>query len=354
MGFKDYLEEKRKEEQKKSSDKNKNVTSSSGGFKKYLETVNNPNNRTDVGTSNLTTDDVSNWSTSVRDVSQRAYNHLKTEGYKKADTELADELDKYLTEAVSVRQHLKANKSKYSNYEDVYKSYESQVNALRSLRDSLKDSNEIFSKFETEKDYDDWKIGWLDTEAETNEETASARQERYRINEKRKEELDEELPWYASTIMPNWMENWFMSKDDEALRDEYEQIKAENNQYKRTQGVMDEYYKPATEEFKQNAAYRDYNNASKDELWNYDLSVSEGSTALSNGGYFDEDGNICDSKGNIVQYANAPEVQDKLGMFLSAVEDGSATDYVNELSATNGNITNTWANLMQEGDVNGW
>ena len=153
MGFKDYLEEKKKKEQKSSEGNKTTETSSNGGFKKYLETVNNPNNGIDVGTSTLTIDDVSNWSTSVGDISNRVYNYLKTDGYKKADTELAKELDKYLTDSVEIRRYLKANKSKYSNYADVYSVYEKQVDSLRSLRDSLNNSNKFYSKYETEDDY---------------------------------------------------------------------------------------------------------------------------------------------------------------------------------------------------------
>jgi hypothetical protein len=101
------------------------------------------------------------------------------------------------------------------------------------------------------------------------------------------------------------------------------------------------------------SANRDFTNATRENLWDYDMSVLEGSEALSNGGEFDEDGNIRDSKGNIVHYANAPVVEDKLGMFLQTSED-EITEAYNALVATNGNYTNTWANLIQEGDQGSW
>ena len=62
--------------------------------------------------SNLTEDEVTKWNSGVSDVSQRAYKYLTTEGYKKADTSLADELDKYLTDSDSIRGYLIANKNK--------------------------------------------------------------------------------------------------------------------------------------------------------------------------------------------------------------------------------------------------
>ena len=195
--------------------------------------------------------------------------------------------------------------------------------------------------------------GWLVDGAEINEITATKRMARFKDNQSRIAEIGEEMPWYVGWANPNFVENWFLSPEQEALRDELESLKAENNMYKNSQFATDSYYVPETEEFLQNAAYRDYTNASKEELWNYDMSTSEGSTALSNGGYFDEAGNIRYCKGEIVQSANAPVVQDKLGMFLSTSDEEIAEAY-NRLSATNGNYTDTWANLIQEGDTNGW
>ena len=210
-------------------------------------------------------------------------------------------------------------------------------------------SDTYYGQWDTAEDYNKYYIGWLDTDAETNEKMAAARQAQYQSNADRIAELD------GLILEEERSHDWFSGKSEKqkAYEEEKERLEAENRQYTRTQGVLDSYYAPETEEFLQNAAYRDYANASKEELWAYDISAMEGSNALSNGGSFDEEGNILDAKGNVVQSANAPVVEDKLGLFLSASEEDVANG-LNELALTNGNYTNTWANLMQEGDFNSW
>ncbi len=235
------------------------------------------------------------------------------------------------------------------NYEDEKKWSESVVAMMKGYDELSK----YYSQFATEKEYNDYTIGWLYDDAETNEQTVAKRQERYANNEKRIAELKDQLPWIGDSFLPSGIENIFLSDENKKLKAEMEALEAENNQYKRTQGVTDSYYLPITDEVTQVASKRDYTNATKDELDAYDASVSEGSLALNSGGSFDEEGNILDKNGNIVMYANAPEVQDKLGMFLSAVNDGTYTNYLGELSE-NGSLSNVWGKLMQEGDVNGW
>ena len=230
------------------------------------------------------------------------------------------------------------------------KSWRSAIGALKENYNSV---SKYYSQFASEKDYNDFQIGWLNPDAETNEETVAARKDRFESNASRIEEIKKELPWYGDTFLPSAIENIFLSDEHDALKSEMEMLESENRQYQRTQGVLDQYYTPVTEEFQQNAGYRDYSNASKEELWAYDMSAIEGSTALSNGGYFDEAGNIYDAKGNLVQSAIAPQVTDKLGMFLSA-SDAEITEAYNRLLAANGNHTDTWANLMREGDLNSW
>ena len=336
----------------------------------------------------LTEDEVTKWNNGITDVSQRAYKHLTTEGYKKADTSLAEEIDKYLSESSYISQYLKANKNRFKNYDDIYNSYVEQVNYLKDLQKNLKDSNEYFSKFKTEKEYEDHKIGWLNPEAETTQETASARQERYRQNEASLKKLEEDLPWYAATIMPDWMENWFLSDEDEKRKVEYETLKAENNQYKRLQSALDEYYTPVTPEFTANGAVRNYTNASKEYLQKHNATQRHIESLLSDGNhYYDSNANIINATTKEIDYAaddltramyaaatSSPTnggffdtddsdnyvdqfyntlVQDKLGMFLSASEDDLTTAY-SELSSSPTDAKNTWARILQEGDQNAW
>ena len=229
------------------------------------------------------------------------------------------------------------------------KTYDSISSAVKTFGDATKG----YSQFSSEDDYMRAVSGWLNNEAPTNEKTVAARQEYYDKNASRAKEIDENLPWYVNGVTPNFIEDLFLSDEEEGRRDEMERLIAENKRYTRGQGTIDKYYQPETSKFKQSAANRTHKNATKEELWNYDMSVMAGSTALNNGGYFDDDGNIRNSKGEIVMQANTPLVTDKLGMFLSASDDDIAEGY-NRLMATNGNYTDTWANLMQEGDVNAW
>ena len=199
-------------------------------------------------------------------------------------------------------------------------------------------------------------------------EGVEARKEDYRSKKTRLEGIEEELPWIAKTFLPNWAENVFLSKDNEALRDEAEALEAEINKYERTQGVMDKYYTPVTEEFEQNASHRDYTNASEEELWEDNAYEENIYNIMANGGRIDDNGNVLDAGGHIKYTAseltkaiqnNTQEeyynslVQDKLGMFLSADDDTIARAY-NTLTATNSSFSNTWAELIKEGDINGW
>ena len=269
-------------------------------------------------------------------------------GYLSADDLAAYQkaLDSYVETSESLRRLSKAFNGD-ANDDDTW------YNTLSSLKRNYDSVSKYYSQFASEKEYKDHQIGWLVPDAETNAETVAARKNRYESNASRVEQIKEELPWYGDTILPSFVENIFLNDEQEALKEEMELLESDNLKYQRTQGVLDQYYTPVTEEFKQNSAYRDYTNASKEDLWAYDMSAVEGSTALSNGGYSDEAGNIYDAKGNLIQSATAPEITDKLGMFLSAGE-GEITEAYNRLMVTNGNYTDTWANLMQEGDVNGW
>jgi hypothetical protein len=275
-----------------------------------------------------------------------------------------------------ISQWLGTNKDKYDEktYKDLYSSIEGYKTSINTVRKSFEDAYRNYSQFKSEDDYNKASIGWLSDDAEYTGDYVSKRKSRYQSNLDRIAEIEAQLaegakpsddntPWWEKilgylggvqdTTLPVHTTNVQSNKKVDSLVEELDALKAENLQYERLQKTLDDYYTPVTPEFSANAAYRDYKNPTKDDLWNYDMSALEGSDVLTRGGYFDEEGNIRDSKGNIVQYANAPAIEDKLGLFLSA-SDEELTEAYNRLSATNGNYTDTWANLMQEGDVNGW
>ena len=287
----------------------------------------------------LPTDDVNN--SYIKTFVSDANHFFSTSEY---DNDAYDKWKDLSTRADTISGWLYKNRTNLDS-----KTYESISRAVKTFADATKG----YSQFSSEDDYMRAVSGWLNNEAPTNEKTVAARQEYYDKNASRAKEIDENLPWYVNGVTPNFIEDLFLSDEEEGRRDEMERLIAENKRYTRGQGTIDKYYQPETSEFIQLAANRTHKNATKEELWNYDMSVMAGSTALNNGGYFDDNGNIRNSKGEIVMQANAPLVTDKLGMFLSASDDDIAEGYA-RLMATNGNYTDTWENLMQEGDVNAW
>ena len=349
MSYGEWIKKKREKELSgsnsttTSTETQQPISSSTGGGKtssSYGEWIRNKRETTSVQA----------WAESAKNLLNETQNYFGTwRKYDDADEEygaIRNRRSKLLAQADSWRKQYAGNKEAISYIDSV-------VSALADSSKMATSNFDYYSQWATEGAYNDYKIGWLNPDAETNEETVAGRKAKYQSNLDRIAEIRGSLPGIANSILPTFAENWFLSDDEKKLKEEMDSLEAENNQYRRTQGVLDKYYVPVTVEFTKNAAYRDYKNASKDELWAYDLSVMEASEVLSNGGYFDEQGNARDREGNIVMTAEAPVVEDKLGMYLSYSRDDVTTAY-NELLAGGGNYTNTWANYMQEGDVNGW
>ena len=311
----------------------------------------------------------------VTDLAQRI--NAEINAVKKVSTpswgkdSLRSTLDSTRENRVNVSKLIKEVES-YKNYldENTYNTFISSLSQVSDVYTSYLKSAEGRSQYESEEDYNKAQVGWLNPNVETNTETASKRKEYYQGNTNRIEEIEKELPWYAKTWLPNWAENIFLSKDKEALRDEAERLEAENNQYERLQKAMDDHYMPITDEVKQTASNRNYSNASAEELNVYDAGFRDVGKYLGDGiHYLDDDGNVINSyTGNIVrpadEYSRAvlnndtegfynTVIQDKLGFFLSASEDDFVEAY-NRLSAGSGNVNDTWANTLRDGDVDGW
>ena len=313
--------------------------------------------------------DMSKWFAGVKAVAERTTKYYSREGYISPNKEFDVDINRYLNNAGAVKSFISANKDTFENYEEVMKQFDETVSYLKNLKGNVSRVNEYYSQWESEDAY-------IKGAAENWEK----RQKRYEDNNARIEALKAERDGAnngpasnylgtpavdaGATSNRNQLGSNYLGRPEvdparKKVNDEIEALKAENAQYEHGEGgyirkVVDDYRKiELNPDFLEKSANRNYENASKDDLWNYDMSVVAGSEALSNGGYFDADGNICDSEGNIVQSANAPVIKDKLGMFLSEGEEG-VTEAHNRLSSGNGNYTDTWANLMKEGDINGW
>lgn len=236
-------------------------------------------------------------------------------------------------------------------------------------------NDKFYSQFGSEEEYNHWNTFG----------TAEKRQERYQQNQTRLKALQEQRrqiiqeqatykpggnPYTsggsaATTGMPYGAARQTSSDPRLAkIDEEIAQIQTEMKMYER--GNTDEngfYYGFKTADdygkLRQNAdfgamsANRNFANPTREELDAYDSTQSDGSVALSNGGYYDEEGNIRNAKGQIVQYASGPVVKDKLGLFMAASDQDTAEAY-NILSASQGNYQTTWADIIQEGETKRW
>ena len=260
-------------------------------------------------------------------------------------------------------------RKQYAGDDEVISYIDSVVSALSDARQNSKRYLDYYGQWDSEDAFKKWE----------QYSTAEGRQEQYAKNKARLEELQKQKregrnyqpgmnpylsgesttpssPYGAAHQNPNLL----LSESDK----EIEQIKKEMRLYETGEAdetgfyygskVVDEYGNYLKDDaFVSASGNRNFRNADRAALDAYDAEQSEGSTALSNGGYMDEDGNIRDARGNIVQRASAPEVQDKLGLFLSA-SDNDIVEAYNILSASNGNYETTWAEIMQEGDTKRW
>ena len=261
------------------------------------------------------------------------YESLTKGGYIDPETlsSYGSRLDDYIKKYSYINKYTNSGKSEY-------------LDSLNRLRSGVSDYYDVISKYASEDEYN----YSVNTQKE-GAEGVEARKKWYEDLNKKIEELNKEIPWYGKTPV---IGDVFIGEDTEGKKDKLEELKALKNQYERNQKVTDDYYQPITPEFEQNAAFRDYNNPTKDELWGYDLNQQDISVQMANGGWYDGE-YYRDAKGNIINEIEKPVIEDKLGLYLSASSEDKTTAY-SELQATNGNYRNTWASLIQEGDTHGW
>ena len=229
-------------------------------------------------------------------------------------------------------------RKQYAGDDDAISAINSVVSVLEKAKNYAFKYQNYYGQWESEDAYEKW----------NQYSTLEGRQEQYAKNQARLKEL------MAQRNSANYGE---INKEIAALKKEirlYEYGETDDTGFYYGYKTADDYKKYLQDDkFIEAAEDRNYQNAGKDALDAYDVSKSKGSHAISNGGYFDDDGNIRNARGEIVQYASAPEVQDKLGLFLSASEE-DIEDAYNTMSAVNGSYDTTWADIMQEGDTKRW
>lgn len=276
----------------------------------------------------------------------------------------ADEINSYYDRLASITDRTKA----YQSYVNLYGTDEQKA-VLGDIDKQVKSYSDVLGQRQNVLDYygrfgnaegynnyinsDEYKIGWLNPDSEVTADLSQKRQAKYQSNAARIKEL----------------ENDPLIIVDKKLKSELERLRAENQKYENEQQKLDSYYTPITEEFKQNAAYRDYINVSGSELFDLNSEEQEIYSLLNNGiGEFDENGNIVNAYNGKVIYSATDLsraisnnttadfynslVQDKLGMFRSASDEDISTAYDRLGTATG--YQDTWAKLIREGDANGW
>ena len=141
----DKINEKKKAEEEE--EKKKTQDSSSTSFWDRVDKVNSGDIK--INTS-MSVEDVTKWANGASSVGQRAYNFLKTDGYK-IDDKYESEINSYLDQADYVAQYLRANRKSIANYDELISSHYDTVNYLKSLRDGIGKSNEYYSKWNTDE-----------------------------------------------------------------------------------------------------------------------------------------------------------------------------------------------------------
>lgn len=196
---------------------------------------------------------------------------------------------------------IKAILEDYAPYfnEDWVKSVNDALDSSTGLYEALnlgaKNSHEYWSQWANEDAYKRDMADWLEDVAELDEDKITQRKDRYQNNADRIAELEAAIEGYEPKSTKVEGETFFekmgrylsgassdtsiptiptkgadtIDKELKQLVAERDALKAENTRYDRDQKELDNYFVPRTEEFLQNAAYRDYGNPTIDDIEAY-------------------------------------------------------------------------------------
>ena len=325
--------------------------------------------------------EVDDWYRASSSVGQRAYSYLTKNGYKRVNNSYLSEIDAYLEKAEDVANYLRVNKSSYADFDSTIKSHYDMVNYLRSLKNGLTSSNDFYSEFKDEEDYNFWdthstvekRQAWYKEQQDKVSDLGSYYDNYYTIDllyQDYKANPSAYTPEEAQDIVAKYEKHNAYKQKYGSISDvkaEIEAAEAEMRKYERGQYnkngrfygskvVDDNYSVTQRDDFGITSAKRDYVNPTKDDLLQYDA-YNDSSTWYydANGVYRDVRGNelVEDESGNLVSpLAKDNQVKDKLGAFLSFTED-DITDAQMLLTTPSGE-NNSWAQLWNEGNQNSW
>ena len=273
-------------------------------------------------------------------------------------TGAASEYDTYTDlskRSKNISSWLKVNKSKYD---------EQSVKALTDMLSSFTDSTSAYSQYKDSSDYTRKMSGWLSDGATTTKDTVDQRKGIYNSNAEEIARIEEALPWYEGGNMPDFLENLFMSKSEEELRNQKNRLEAENRQYERTQKAIDDGYIEITPEVLQSASNRDFGNPDRQSLAAEDAKVREIDDGFRMGRYtYDFSGNVVNAYTNELIYAaDDPYVKamreggeyspiaDKLGVWINSSQDDRDDAY--EILASG--VNDYWATAVNDGQRLYW
>lgn len=273
-------------------------------------------------------------------------------------TGAASEYDTYTDlskRSKNISSWLKVNKSKYD---------EQSVKALTDMLSSFTDSTSAYGQYKDSSDYTRKMSGWLSDGATTTKNTVDLRKGIYNSNAEEIARIEEALPWYEGGNMPDFIENLFMSKSEEELRNQKNRLEAENRQYERTQKAIDDGYIEITPEVLQSASNRDFDNPDRQALATEDAKVREIDDGFRMGRYtYDFSGNVVNAYTNELIYAaDDPYVKamreggeyspiaDKLGVWINSSQDDRDNAY--EILASG--VNDYWATAVNDGQRLYW
>lgn len=291
-----------------------------------------------------------------------------------------------------VASYNKTSKPSFGSYDQTYSSQLDRRYSINSLRDdvlayrsylgvdvtdnlisaldTMKNGYDYYlemSKFKNEDEYDKWRIGWLNPNAETTAETVSARQERqkqnatdldalkseYEAEQRNNTSIQQKIVGYSRGGMMSAQQKKALqdekSASDKKLKDlktKIESLTAENNMYSRTQGWADSYY-DITSKPGFGTSNRDYANPTREEMDTYDIRINSAYTTDADGVTRDVFGEVFDD--TYYDRVKQPEVVDKLGIYLSADESTRLEAYADMAGAEG-----TWATIIKDGDYANW
>ena len=321
---------------------------------------------------------IRDWFIGTSSALQSGSQYLSQDGYRKPNTSFSSVYEKYMDDADDVARFIEDNKSSMENYGDVLDMYNKSVSYLRKINSNIQKSNEFFSQFSGEDEYNKWNAY----------STPENRQKRYAENQQKLEELKQKRQdsyvyqpgqnpylsggsssgtgYAASQQGVDTARGNLSPEERKELDKQIQAIETEMRMYERGLTDSDGFYygyKVADDyrdvlsktDFSNVSSVRDSKNPTRDDLDMYDIMTNADSWYTdADGNTFDAFGNRIDTsntddKGNILHpIANEYSVKDRLGMYLSTTDSEREEAYADPANE------GTWASVIKDGVDGNW